>query len=88
MDYTSKGRFYKSTFPVALAYAMIGHKSQLWPIISSKILINIQNAFAPILTHVMLSKVAEWKYLTIAQQLHISMIYRQLNIHPNKTWTR
>jgi hypothetical protein len=28
-NYTSKeGRFYKSTFPLALAYVMIGHKSQ------------------------------------------------------------
>jgi hypothetical protein len=27
-NYTSKGRFYKSTIPLTLVYAKIGHKSQ------------------------------------------------------------
>jgi ATP-dependent DNA helicase PIF1 len=57
-NYTSKGKFYKSTFPLALAYAMTSHKSQ-GATISSKILVDIQNAFAPQLTYVMLFKVTK-----------------------------
>jgi len=53
-NYASKGRFYKLTFPLALAYAMIGHKSQ-GTTNSSKVLVDIQiNAFAFGLTYVML----------------------------------
>jgi ATP-dependent exoDNAse (exonuclease V) alpha subunit len=66
-NYTSKGRFYKLTFPLALAYAMTGHKSQGLTN-SSKVLVDIQiNAFALGLTYVILSRVIKQKYLTIAQ---------------------
>jgi hypothetical protein len=58
LNYTSKGRFYKSIFPLPLAYAMIGHKSQ-GVTISSKVLVDIQNAFVPRLTYIMLSRVIE-----------------------------
>lgn len=39
--------------------------------ISSKVLVDIQKAFALGLTSVMLFKVAEQKYLTIVWQLHV-----------------
>jgi hypothetical protein len=58
LNHTSKGRFYKLIFPLALAYAMIGHKSQ-GVTISSNVLVDIQNAFALGLTYVMLFGVIE-----------------------------
>ncbi len=57
-NYISKSRFHKSIFPFALAYAMTSHKSQ-GAFISSKILIDIQNAFALGLTCVILFRVAK-----------------------------
>jgi hypothetical protein len=45
-NYTSKGRFYKSKFPLALVYAKIGHKSQE-PLFPSKVLVDIHYAFVP-----------------------------------------
>ncbi len=48
--------FYKATFPIILSYAITGHKAQ-GTIISNKVIVNIQIAFAPSLTYVMLSRV-------------------------------
>jgi hypothetical protein len=70
LNTTLEGKFYKSIFPLALAYVMIGHKSQ-GVTISSKVLVDIQNAFALGLTNVMLSRVTKRKYLTIVRQLHV-----------------
>ncbi len=58
LDYISEGRFYKLIFPLALAYVMIGHISQ-GVTISSKVLVDISNAFALGLTYVMLFRVTK-----------------------------
>ncbi len=58
--YTYDGYYYKESFPITLAYAIIGHKSQ-GTTISSKFIINIKEAFAPGLTYVMLSRVTNRK---------------------------
>ncbi len=70
LNYNLEGRFYKLIFPLALAYVMIGHKSQ-GITFSSKVLVNIKNAFTLGLTYVMLSKVTKKNYLTIAPKLHV-----------------
>jgi hypothetical protein len=66
--YTFNGKFYKSTFPLALAYAMTGHKCQ-GATICSKVLVDVRKAFSPGLTYVMLSRVTESRHLKIARQL-------------------
>jgi ATP-dependent exoDNAse (exonuclease V) alpha subunit len=43
--YDSKGHFYKTSFPLMLGYAIIGHKSQ-GATISSKVMIRIHESFA------------------------------------------
>jgi hypothetical protein len=54
--YTYDGYYYKKSFPITLAYAIIGHKSQ-GATISSKVTIDIKEAFALRLTYVMLLRV-------------------------------
>jgi hypothetical protein len=43
--YDSEGHFYKTSFPLMLSYAIIGHKSQ-GATISSKVMIHIHESFA------------------------------------------
>jgi hypothetical protein len=43
--YDSQGHFYKTSFPLMLGYAIIGHKSQ-GAMISSKMMIHIRESFA------------------------------------------
>ena len=62
--YTFGKNFYKSGFPVLLAYTMIGHKSQ-GATISTNVVVDIRNVFAPGLTYVMLSRVTNQKNLKI-----------------------
>jgi ATP-dependent DNA helicase PIF1 len=57
-NYTYKGKFFKSTFPLALAYAITGHKAQ-GATVASKVVIDICDAFTPELTYVLLSRVIE-----------------------------
>ena len=54
--YTFGNFFYKSGFFIVLAYAMTGHKSQ-GATISTNVVVDIHNAFAPGLTYVMLSRI-------------------------------
>ena len=58
----------KSTFPLALAYSMTGHKSQGCTL-SGKVLLVISAAFAPGLTYVMLSRVTNRINLRIVGNL-------------------
>jgi hypothetical protein len=67
--YTFNGKFYKLAFPLALAYAMTGHKCQR-ATICSKVLVDVRKAFSPSLTYVMLSRVTESRHLKIAHQLY------------------
>jgi hypothetical protein len=50
--YTYENNFYKAIFPIILGYAITSYKTQ-GTIISNKIIVKIQNAFAPSLTYVM-----------------------------------
>jgi hypothetical protein len=58
------------TFPFTLGWARTCHKPQ-GATISSKVLVDIENAFALGLTSVVLFKVIEQKYLTIVWELHV-----------------
>ena len=66
--YTFGKKFYKYGFPIALAYAMTGYKSQ-GATISTNMVVNIRNAFAPRLTYVMLSRVTNRTNLKIKGRL-------------------
>ena len=61
--------FYKSTFSLSLAYAMIGHKCH-GATICSKVLVDVHKAFIPGLTYIMLSRVTERRDVKIAHWLH------------------
>jgi ATP-dependent DNA helicase PIF1 len=65
---TYDGYYYKASFPIMLAYAITGHKSQ-GATISSNVLIDIKEAFAPSLTYVMLLRVTNRKNLKIIENL-------------------
>jgi ATP-dependent exoDNAse (exonuclease V) alpha subunit len=52
--YTYEAYYYKASFPIVLAYAITGHKSQ-GATIATNVLIDIRNAFSPGLTYVMSS---------------------------------
>jgi hypothetical protein len=54
--YTYEAYYYKASFPIVLAHAKTGHKSQ-GATIASNMLVNIRNAFSPWLTYVMLFRV-------------------------------
>jgi ATP-dependent DNA helicase PIF1 len=60
--YTYDAYYYKTLFPIILAYVITSHKSQ-GAIINSKVIIYIKEAFAPGLTYVMLSRVTNKKNL-------------------------
>jgi ATP-dependent exoDNAse (exonuclease V) alpha subunit len=66
--YTYDGYYYKASFPITLAYATIKHKSQ-GATISSKVIIDIKEAFALGLTYVILSRVTNRKNLKIIGNL-------------------
>ena len=63
--------YYKTSFPIVLAYAMTGHKSQ-GATISSKVIVHIRNAFALGLTYVMLSRTTNRQNLKIVRKLQPS----------------
>jgi hypothetical protein len=67
--YTFNRKFYKSTVPLALAYAMTGYKCQ-GATICSKVLVDVRKAFSPGLTNVMFSRLTESRHLKIARRLH------------------
>jgi ATP-dependent exoDNAse (exonuclease V) alpha subunit len=69
--YTYEQHYYKASFPIVLAYAMTGHKSQ-GATISNKVIIDIRNAFVPGLTYVMLSRTTNRQNLKIARKLQPS----------------
>ena len=66
--YTFGKKFYKSGFPIVLAYAMTGHKSQ-GATISTNVVVDIRNVFVPGLTYVMLSRVTNRQNLKIKGRL-------------------
>ena len=69
-NYTYKGKYFKSTFPLALAYAITGHKAQGVPV-ASKVVIDIRDAFTPGLTYVLLSRVTEKKPVMLPRKLTV-----------------
>jgi ATP-dependent exoDNAse (exonuclease V) alpha subunit len=75
--YDSQGHFYKTSFPLMLGYAIIGHKSQ-GATISSKMMIHIRESFARGLVYVMLSRVTSRKNLKIVNNLQPSYIQPML----------
>jgi hypothetical protein len=68
--YTFNSKFFKSTFPLVLAYAMAGHKCQ-GATICSKVLVDVRKAFSFGLTYVMLSRVTKRTHLRIAWGLSL-----------------
>jgi hypothetical protein len=66
--YTYYAYYYKASFLIVLAYAIIGHKSQ-GATIASNVLIEVRNAFSPRLTYIMLSQVTNQKNLKIRRTL-------------------
>ena len=66
--YTYEQYYYKASFPIVLAYAMTGHKSQ-GATISTKVIVDIRNAFTPGLTYVMLSRTTNRQNLKIVRKL-------------------
>ncbi len=62
--YTYDKYYYKTSFPITLAYAIIGHEPQ-GATISSKVIFDIKEAFAPCFTCVMLLMVTNRKDLKI-----------------------
>ncbi len=66
--YRYDGSNYKTLFPITLAYVITGHKSQ-GATISSKVIIDIKEAFAPGLTYVMFLKVTNINNLKIIGNL-------------------
>ncbi len=75
--YDSQGHFYKTSFPLMLGYAIIGHKSQ-GAMISSKVMIHIHESFAQGLEYVMVFRVTSWKKLKIVNNLQPSDIQPML----------
>jgi len=71
--YDFQGHFYKTSFPLTLCYAIIGHKSQS-ATISSKVMIHIRESFTKGLMYVMLSRVTSWKILKIVNNRQPSNI--------------
>jgi hypothetical protein len=61
-------RFFKSTFPLILGYAMTGHRSQ-GATLRGKVLIDVKDAFCPRLLYVMLSRVPSRLNLRIVGEL-------------------
>lgn len=67
--YADQGRQYiKSTFPLALAYAMTGHKAQ-GATITGPVVLQVTDAFAPGLMYVMVSRVQTRDQLHLLQRL-------------------
>jgi len=62
--YTYEAYYYKASFPIILAYAIIGHKAQ-GATIKSKVIIDIKNPFVAYLVYVMLSRVINCSNLII-----------------------
>ncbi len=69
--YTYEAYYYKTSFPITLAYVIIGHKSQ-GRTINSKVIINIKQAFALGLTYVMFSRVTNRKKLKSTRNLTLN----------------
>jgi ATP-dependent exoDNAse (exonuclease V) alpha subunit len=62
-------KYYKSTFPLALAYAITAHKAQGMTI-DGPTIIHIKEAFAPGMLYVVLSRITERALLKIVGGLH------------------
>ncbi len=69
--YTYKIDYYKTSFPIVLAYAIIGHKAQ-GATIESKVFIHIKKFFAQSLTYVMLSRIINCSHLLVCENLDLT----------------
>ena len=67
-NHTHVGKNFKSTFLLALAYAMTRHKAQR-ATVAAKVIIDTHEAFTPGLTYVLLSRVTESKYVMLPRKL-------------------
>jgi hypothetical protein len=70
--YHAGARYFKSTFPVMLAFAMTGHKCQ-GATLTGKVVLVIKEIFCPGLLYVMLSRVLHRSQLLICGKLVSSM---------------
>ena len=61
-------RFFKSTFPLTLAYAMTGHKCQ-GATFKTRTIVHMLSAFTPGLLYVMLSRVSKRTLLSVVGEL-------------------
>ncbi len=66
--YTYEAYYYKTSFPIVLAYVIASHKAQD-ATITSKVLVHIRKSFAPRLTYVILSRVTNHANLMIQDSL-------------------
>jgi hypothetical protein len=66
--YLNVAYYYKASFSIVLAYAIINHNTQ-GATIASNILIDIQNAFFPRLIYVMLSRLIDQRNLKIRRTM-------------------
>lgn len=66
--YNNGTRFYKSSFPLVLGYALTGHKSQ-GATLRHKVFVDVKEAFCPGMLYVMLSRVPSRTNLRIVGRL-------------------
>jgi hypothetical protein len=72
--------FRKTTFPLALCYAMTGHKAQ-GATICSPVIIDIKSAFAAGLVYTMLTRVTSRSHLRIIGRITVEMLRVAVNMH-------
>eukprot|EP00798_Chlamydomonas_sp_ICE-L_P003121 gene3121-biopygen20880 len=77
--YAQGCRFFKSSFPLMLAYAMNGHKSQ-GATLSGPTIVHMKEAFTPGLLYVMLSRVTERAHLCIVGQALIPEVFNPMSM--------
>jgi ATP-dependent DNA helicase PIF1 len=75
---TEQHMFSKATFPLQLAYAITGHKSQ-GATLDGTTIINVNSTFCPGLLYVMLSRVTERRHIKLLQRLTPDM-FSPMNI--------
>eukprot|EP00798_Chlamydomonas_sp_ICE-L_P000316 gene316-biopygen13014 len=77
--YAQGCRFFKSSFPLMLAYAMTGHKSQ-GATLSGPTIVHMKEAFTPGLLYVMLSRVTERAHLRIVGQALTPEVFNPMSM--------
>jgi len=87
--YTYNAYYYKTLFPITLAYVITSHKSQ-GVTINSKIIIDMKEAFAPGLTYVMLLRVTNGKNLKkeiLLQMISYLALFKMIHFNHNTLQT-